>query len=401
MTKFHALPLEHYHFEDGLLTESSGAPSRHKPFAASASHRWLHCSLSTTPPTGGHRPSGTAAKEGTAAHLLLSWILTHRMLGRRPPIPNRIECEGETFPVERSLVYALSELADIWNAADEVWSEISVAPFPTYTELCGGTTDLAMWTEKTEELHICDLKYGRGLVSEVGNTQLLLYALGAIRHIGRKPRTIHLSIFQPRAPAPHNALRTWSMDPEVLKQHLRPLLDALVRSQETPEHAEAGEWCTWCDHQPTCPTWRAKMSELHEADSEQYETLEELGRLRQALKSWIDEVDDLLKAHLQSGHRLESVKLVAGPGRRRWAVEHSILVDNLPNLIGQRPIDDIFTLKSPAQVEKLITRDHREEFNKLITRGNPSILLVDSSDSRPAIGLGEEFKTNADTKEFE
>ena len=400
MTKFHALPLDHYHFEGGLLSESSEATRRHKPFAASASHRWLHCSLSTTAPSGGRRPAGKAAKQGTAAHLLLSWILTHRMLDRTPPIPKQIACEGETFPVERSLLYALSELADVWNAADEVWSEITVTPFPTYADLCGGTADLVMWTDKREELHICDLKYGRTHVPEVGNTQLLLYALGAIRHIGRRPRTIHLSLFQPRVPAPHNALRTWSVDAEVLKRHLRPLLDALTRSQETPEHAEAGEWCTWCDHQPTCPAWRETMSNLHEADAERYETLEELGRLRRALKSWIEGVDDMLRTHLQSGHRLEAVKLVAGPGRRRWAVERPILLDTLPGLIGHHPIDDIFTIKSPKQIEALITPDNRAAFHELITRGNPSILLVDSSDSRPAIGQGEEFETNADTREF-
>ena len=401
MTIFHALPLEMYHFEEDLLMDSSGIPGTHKAFATSASHRWLHCSASVKKPDTGRRPSGTAAKEGTAAHLLLSWILAHKALNERPPIPKVIEVEGEQFPVERSLLQSLSEMSDLWNDADEVWSEISTIPFPSFASACGGTADLITWTEKGQVLHVCDFKYGRGYVSEVGNTQLLLYALGAIRHSGKKPQLIHLSIYQPRAPGHERSpLRTWTVESEVLKKRLLPLLEALQRARDTPEQMEAGEWCKWCDHQPTCPAWQTMMTGLHESDQASHETLVELGRLRGALKSWIDGVDALLKSHLQAGKTLDTVKLVHGPGRRRWSVEHAILVESLPTMIRSAVEDDIFTLKSVAKIEELIHKDHRDAFKDLWTRGNPSLLLADASDSRPALGTGEEFDSTADTEEF-
>ena len=401
MTKFHSVPIEQYHFEDGLLMEKASAGRGHKPFAASSSSRWLHCALSVTEPPMGRRPSGEAAKEGTAAHLLLSWILTHKALDARPPMPQVIRVEDTDFPLEQSLVYSLSEMSEIWNSADEVWSEVSVTPFPTFMDECGGTADLITWTEKDESLHVCDFKYGRSYVSEIDNTQLLLYALGAIRHLERKPKIIHMSIFQPRASHhEQHPLRTWSVDTEVLKQHLRPLLAAIQRAKQDPEHAEAGEWCKWCDHQPTCAAFQAKMYELHEADQDDHDILNELGRMRGALKSWIEGVDGRLKSHMLEGKTLDTVKLVHGLGRRRWSVEESVLRETLTTLIRSQDADDIFTLKSVAAVEQMIPTENREQFMALIARGNPAVMIADSSDPRPAIGTGAEFSSTADTEEF-
>ena len=132
----------------------------------------------------------------------------------------------------------------------------------------------------------------------------------------------------------------------MLKKRLLPLLEALQRARDTPEQMEAGEWCKWCDHQPTCPAWQTLMTGLHEADQASHETLVELGRLRGALKSWIDGVDALLKSHLQEGKILDTLKLVHGPGRRRWSVEQAVLVESLPTMIrSDSEEDDIFTLQ--------------------------------------------------------
>ena len=89
MTIYHAMALDRYHLVDGVLSEPLAGDVRHKPFAASSSGTWLHCAHSVLPPPTGRRPSGDAAKEGTAAHLLLSWILSHKAIGKRPPIPTK------------------------------------------------------------------------------------------------------------------------------------------------------------------------------------------------------------------------------------------------------------------------------------------------------------------------
>ena len=402
MTIFHAQPIESYDYDPAtrVLKEAKVEDRGHSKFAASAAARWLQCSRSVTEPPLARRPSGKAADEGSAMHLILAWIFTHKMLGLRPPIPEAVEHNGDLYPVERSLLDCFSLVSDLWNSADEVWSEVQVTPFPSHAKICSGTSDLVTWTEQTAELRVCDFKYGRVFVSEHNNQQLLLYALGAIRHIGKRPRTIHMSILQPRTQWHEKSpLRTWSVGPEKFKAYIRPLLDALERSLKTPDQAEVGGWCKYCDHQPTCPDFLSSMRTVQAADPQQYETLNELGRLRGAFKSWIDSVDDLLKEHLQKGNRLESCKLVQGPGRRRWAVDESILVDTLPDMIRSDAEDGIFTLRSVAQIEKLITPMHRSMFRGLVTRGSPTQVLVDASDPRPAINSGEEFD-DAGAEEF-
>ena len=326
----------------------------------------------------GHRPSGLAAKEGTAAHLLLSWILTCKELQQPVSIPRVILIEGVEFPVENDLLHRLAELVSLWRSADEVWSELSVTPFPTYKDICGGTADLVTWTWKTKTLHVCDLKYGRGFVNEIGNTQLLLYALGAIRHIGRAPEHIELSIFQPRAPGA--SLRTWSLSANELKDQLKPLLAALVKAQKEPESATAGSWCKWCAHQATCKTWRQTQDRLQQEVDQGIMDLNELGRLRKAFRSFADAVDERLKIHLREGHRLTTVKLVEGPGRRQWIMSSDDLQEKLIPLIRSLDPDDIMTLKSVAQIEKLLRANKKEEFSQFYIRGSGSQLLVDADD---------------------
>ena len=402
MTIFHAQPLDSYEFDPGtrLLKEAETEDRGHSKFAASSASRWLHCSRSVSEPKIRPRPAGKAADEGSAMHLLLAWILTHKMLGGRPPVPTAVEYNGAQYPVDRALVDCFSLAAHVWNSPDEVWSEVHVTPFPSHAELCGGTADLVTWTEKTEELHVCDFKYGRVFVSEHDNAQLLLYALGAIRLIGKRPRTIHMSILQPRTRWHESSpLRTWSIGPEKFKERIRPLLGALERALAQPDQAAVGPWCKYCAHQPTCPDFLASMRQIQAADPQEYQTLNELGRLREAFKSWITSVDDILKTHLQTGQILESCKLVQGPGRRKWAVDTQLLVDTLPAMIRSDAEGDIFTLKSLAQIEKMITPMHRSAFAELITRGSPTQILVSASDPRPAINSGEEFD-DAGTEEF-
>lgn len=406
--KINARPLDLYKWSTtskGTLLQDAptGGLEQHRQFAASAAHRWRHCYASAIPlPRHRRREPGTPAKEGTACHLLLAWVLSHLAEGQRPEMPDYIEVEGEMFECTTEMQYAVSNMRNIWREADETWSERTVTPFPTYADVCGGTTDLITWTESSATLAITDLKFGRMPVAARDNPQLLLYALGAIRETEKRPQHVVLRIWQPRTPGP--SADEWAYTADELKSALMPLLVALNEAQTEPERAIVGEWCKWCDHQPTCTAFLSRAYEVTHPNTD----LSDMHELRTAaehflpIKAWVEAVDLLLRQALQEGKDLPGLKLVHGPGRRKWAVPETTIIDRMPHLIeSQYDVDDLFVLKSLAQLEKMVPNNKRKEFKNLTERGQPSLLLVSTKDSRPAVGAGDEFSDNADLSQFD
>lgn len=376
----------------------SGGLVHHRQFAASAAHRWRHCYASALPlPRHRRRESGTSAKEGTACHLLLAWVLSHLAEGKRPEMPDYIEIEGEMFECTDEMQHTVSDMRHIWRKADETWSERRVTPFPSFADECGGTADIITWTESSATLAITDLKFGRTPVAAKDNPQLLIYALGAIRETGKKPEQIILRIWQPRSPGP--PVDEWAYTADELKQALYPLLEALTGAKSDPNRRTVGEWCKWCDHQPTCTEFLSRAYEVTHPETD----LSDLRELHSAaehfltIKAWVEATGTVLRTHLQEGKILPGLKLVHGPGRRKWAVEEATVIDRMAQL----DIDDCFVLKSVAQLEKMVPSNKREEFRRLVDRGQPSLLLVSDKDSRPAVGQGEEFNDAADLSQFE
>ena len=410
MTLYHATPLEAYQFTDeGLLRDLTAGDRKHRPFSASSSGTWLHCAHSVLPPPMGRRPSGPAAQEGTAAHLLLSWILTHKMLGAKPPIPKQVQAGTYRLDVDRELLQIFAAQAPLWNDADQVWSEQTVTPFPSVSDQCGGTADLITWTEATETLHVIDFKYGRSFVDPHNNTQLLLYAMGAIRLLGQRPKLIRMSIWQPRIPiraGERGPVLTWDIEPDRFKERITPLLVALQQAKKEPTQMLTGTWCRWCDHKPTCKAFQSRITELRQSAEGPAPptpaTLSQWGEWLPAIRNWLKQMETAVREALDQGVELESVKLVAGAGKRTWAVDTQILLERIQQTRPGIGLRDLYQLRSPAQIENLLGTGHREILQDLISRGPPARWLVPSSDPRPPISrAGEEFDVDSTTEEFQ
>ncbi len=182
----------------------------HALLSPSSSHRWLECTpsakLEALEPT---IPQSEFAEEGTEAHLLAFIKLSYML--------KKISAEvyGNQFEVFRmsSRFYSpefneyvtsyCQEVMDIINldyAGEkvEVFLEEKVS-FDDIVKNGSGTSDVVIIGETF--IHIVDLKFGKGVpVSAIGNTQLRLYALGALKTFRLRGvyNIARMTIIQPR-----------------------------------------------------------------------------------------------------------------------------------------------------------------------------------------------------------
>ena len=114
-----------------------------------------------------------------------------------------------------------------------------------------GTADCIIYNR--DILHIIDFKYGQGVLVEAGdNPQMALYALGAIRQLKIIPKSIKMTIFQPRM----DNLNTWTIDmPELqsIGRYIKKYADMAWRSDG---ELHAGSHCTFCPAKNICPEFK-------------------------------------------------------------------------------------------------------------------------------------------------
>lgn len=184
-------------------------PVQHALLSPSSSERWLKCTPSAL--LESYEPSTYSpyAEEGTEAHALaelkLSYMLDKISLAR-------YETEFEQFKLTSK--YYNAEFNEYVNKyCNEVMTIIkedykdeqltveleSKVEFSDIVDGGSGTSDVLLIGKSF--VHVIDLKYGKGVpVSAIGNTQLRLYALGAIRKHMREGifTEAKMTIIQPR-----------------------------------------------------------------------------------------------------------------------------------------------------------------------------------------------------------
>ena len=116
-----------------------------------------------------------------------------------------------------------------------------------------------------DELHVADLKFGKGVAVDPEGPQLRLYALALADHVDEfRPKTrVTLTICQPRIGG--EPLRSCSMPLGDLwdwrHRVVRPAVSR-IRAGDTTEHA--GPHCRWCVRQTECAAF-ARKHQTHAA----------------------------------------------------------------------------------------------------------------------------------------
>ena len=296
----------------------------HAVLSASGSKRWLSCPPSARLEQRFPDKAGEAAREGTHAHALAEAHLRH-WLG---------ELSDETT---EALLYGLHDSPLYTKEMGEYVKE--------YVDLCIEKINEAQGTALVEErldfsrwvkhgfgtgdmviigndvLEIVDLKYGKGVpVSAEGNTQMQLYALGAIEQYGCIYDFDHvrMSIYQPRCGGLSTQLMsvgdllTWG-------EQIKPIADLAYAGKG---EFRAGDHCRFCRAAPQCKALsehNMKIAKLEFRDEDLLSDdevsfvlarVDGLIRYAEKIKTWA--LGEALK-----GHKWPGFKIVEGRSNRK------------------------------------------------------------------------------------
>ena len=262
-------------------------PNAHAIVTASGFERWSHCTAA--PRYEEHFPDGSSiyADEGTLAHAVCELhgrkkftVMTKRKFNAElKKLQEKELWSDEMLKTAAFYVDFLTEKAMGFSAIPQVFFETRV-DLTEYIPEGFGTCDCIMVGD--DVLRITDYKHGKGVpVSSIGNGQMRLYALGALKYLypiyGDTIKRICTAIVQPRIT--EEVTEEWLTvdDLKAWGETIKPKAQAAYFGTGT---FEPGEWCRFCKGKAEC---RAR-AEYYSGFS-QYATAELAGRLTDADKT--------------------------------------------------------------------------------------------------------------------
>lgn len=246
----------------GAKPEAGTGPGEHAPLGPSSAHRWMTCPGSVAASAGVPAPpSSPAAEEGTAAHTLAELCLRKRLGLHRDVEAGMLEWQsryGGTYDIG-TMIHDVEPYVD---RVVELYEDSRASDPTTTVELerrvwgddvdVYGTADAVVVGDGT--VHVVDLKYGRGVrVEAVGNPQLRIYALGAMRdaELIAPVERVTATIVQPRLDHVSTETLTAADLDDWATRVLRPAVEA-VRADDAPRIPD-DDACRWCPAAPVCP----------------------------------------------------------------------------------------------------------------------------------------------------
>jgi len=360
---------------------------KHAKYSPSQLSRILQCPASASAPKDS--TSSSYAEEGTLLHEVVEQGLREHLNGRS--WGSLFKSKGLTpdqySAVEECMLYALDIIAKTSNCTPIIEERVYIA------DDCDGTADLILYND--DIVHVIDWKFGQGIeVSAQENVQLMAYAVGALRRLGREDnyhQPVHIHVVQPRLNN-YDVYKTTATELDRWLHHeLMPGLE-LAKSPEAP-FSPSIEACRWCPNKSTCPARIEGAFKNAEVVFAEYVKMPEIPVERIAeLISKAEEVEACikdLKLHatkiLLDGDEVKGLKLVRGRSNRVW-VDIEAAGEFLSTHLDP---EEMFSMKmvSPAQAEKLLDRDLRKEsdFTSLIDKPEGKPTLVPEADKRMAI----------------
>lgn len=368
-----------------------GEVKAHAVLSPSSASRWMACTPSARFEEQFENKSSIFADEGTLAHAISEDILRLR-LGEI----SKNEFEGLLVIHKQSLLYSEEMLVHCEQYADfcmydaeegDVCAVETRLDITKYIPEGFGTGDFMRVQPEKRVLKFKDLKYGKGVaVSAINNTQLKIYALGALDWWGwmYDIDTVEVSIFQPRI----NNNSTWSISVEELTAWAESELAPKAQMAFNGEGAYApGNHCKFCRARVKCKALAEHNLDLfkHElrAHDELTDTeLVEVVKRGSLLAAWYKDIEDYMLSEAVKGKKWEGMKVVEGKSSRVF-----ISADHTEKKLLKAGHTDIYTPKELLGVTKLKSKLGAKVFKELVEPdlrkppGKPT--LVPESDPRP------------------
>jgi hypothetical protein len=386
--------------------------SKHAKLSPSGSAGWVMCAHWKSDPSS----NSEHARTGTAAHTLASWCLT---MNKDPA-----EFLGKPIEVDDGdAIYVDVEMIDSVTLYVETVRDLAYPENKIYVEqevdiehLTGevgatGTADCIILKDDGE-LIVVDFKNGRMPVEVELNTQLAMYASGAVEKFDllMDIKRIRAVIVQPHAGG--------------VKEESYPMGELRIDRSEIAEAAKVygdpnqprtpgQSQCTWCANKSTCPELAEMATEVvresfddlsvDPGEVDLLQDFDEVGHLSRAflsielLELWIKAVKARVEKDMTDGQEIPGLKLVLGKrGNRKFADEKSVAA-----IFKAAGVSDdlIFTtaLNTPAAFDKLvkqklIPKEVVSQASMFIEQTEPKPVVAASDDPRPAVSA----KTGAD-----
>lgn len=357
----------------------------HSPLGASQYDRWGKslggCPGSVRLSEGIEKHSSEYAERGTQAHSLGY----AKLMGQPWAL---LGDEEEDAAVDKYVDYVNSCAAPNQPPpAAQRWLERRFDLTRYYPNLYG-TADAVIYWPATKRLKVIDYKHGAGIPVEVeDNAQLMYYGLGAMASLDAPVVDIELVIVQPRCFHASGPIRSWKTTPGRLIEFVADLVDDAKATADPNAPLVPGDHCRWCPAKPTCPALHAKskalatqtFSSLAAYDPEK---LSETLLMLPVMETWIKGVREFAYREAEQGRPPPGFKLVDKRATRKW--REDVNHDNLARNLGLKPPEIFETkLKSPAQIEKMCSKEALKVFSDFVTSESSGKTLAPMSDKRP------------------
>ena len=384
-------------------------PDVHAVLSASGSKRWLSCPPSVMLERQFPDKAGSYAEEGTYAHSMAEYLLTHWLQDRPDAMLSGFNKDSQYFSDDmvdyvKEYVDTVIEKINAATARDSGATAMveERLDFSRWVPGGFGTGDAVIISDGI--LEICDLKYGKGVpVPAEGNTQMQLYALGAIDTYGclYDFDKVRMTIIQPR----NGGVSDQVMSVEELLawgESVKPIAQLAIKGEG---EYKAGEHCRFCKAACRCKELRdynLRMAQLEFKDANLLtdEDIAEALPMIDALKKYADMLGYYALQQALEGHKFPGYKVVEGRSRRVYKDEVEaarVLLD------ADYTADKIYQpqkLLSITDMTKLLTK---KKFEALLSgviekpAGKPT--LAPDTDKRPEFNPAAADFNNLDDEE--
>lgn len=363
--------------------------ANHATLSASSSHRWMNCPPSVRLTEHIADNGSVYAAEGSEAHALCEYKL-RRLLGidADNPLdgPGGLQYYDSTMEDAANgyAAYVMELLEDIrQTCADPIVMVEQNLDYSRWVKDGYGTGDAVIVADGT--LHVVDFKYGTGVpVSAEGNSQMRLYALGALDMFGElyDIDTVVMTIYQPRLASISTDTISKTDLLDWAENTLRSLADQAYKGEGD---LNAGSWCRFCKLRNTCRKRAEANLAMAQHDFKLPPTLsdEEIAVILDKLDdliSWAGDVKEYALNAALHGTRFHGWKLVEGRSNRRYTDETAVA--QIVSGTGHDPYEH--KLLGITAMEKLLgKKQFATLLSDLVERPQGKPVLVPASDKRP------------------
>lgn len=365
-------------------------PDVHAVLSASASHRWLHCTPSAVLERQYPDEGSAYAEEGTKAHAMaeerLKYFIENGKFLRKPRNADTEMWEATGEYVATCAEKILAARADTPDARVMVEERLD---FSRWVPEGFGTGDMVIVSD--DYIEVVDLKYGKGVeVSAEGNSQMRLYALGALAKYGGDYLfdRVRMTIIQPRI----GNISTDEMSVEELEAWGESIIPIAALAHEGKGERLAGDHCRFCKCRATC----ARLSEylLKEVKTDMAaedmlpEDIAEVLLKATAIKAWLTDVESYAMGRALSGDKLPGLKLVEGRSKR--VITDADTAVELLTGAGYKSAEIMkpMELQTLTALEKLVGKKKLAELlADVIEKPQGKPCLVALSDKRPELEI--------------